>query len=194
MSKHAQNDYPIHDLLRTRWSPRAFTDQAVANADLLSLFEAARWSPSGGNSQPWAFVVTQRDTEDHTKLLSTLMERNALWARHAPVLALAAALPNPRTGTLNKYSYYDVGQAVAHLSVQATALDLYVHQMAGFDAARARQLLQIPENCEPMIALAIGLLGDPDKLPDDLREREKAPRTRKPVAEFVFRGQWGVAW
>jgi nitroreductase len=191
MQKPAATQYPIHDLLKTRWSPRAFSDQPVDEPILLSLFEAARWSPSANNAQPWAFVVaTQDDPESHAKLVETLIGFNALWAGSVPVLVLVAAWLNPQAGPANRYAFYDVGQAVAHLSVQATALGLHVHQMAGFDAAKARDLFAVPDDYEPITVIAIGYLGDPAALQEALRERELAPRTRKSLTEFVHRGRW----
>ncbi len=191
MEKQAETTYSIHDLLRSRWSPRAFSSRPVPEEELLRLFEAARWSPSAVNSQPWAFIVTRKSDPDcFAGLAGTLTGRNQLWAPNAPVLVLAVAMPDPRTGAPGKYSYYDLGQAVAHLSIQASALGLHVHQMGGFDAERARQLFEIPEGCEPMTVIAIGYLGNVDDLPEDLREREQAPRVRKPVADFVFQNHW----
>ena len=192
MEKPADTRYDIHDLLKARWSPRAFAARPVEEQKLMSLFEAARWSPSGGNSQPWAFVVvTSDDGEVRASLVETMSGHNREWATHAPVLVLSVALPNPRTGVLGRFSYYDVGQAVAHLSVQAGALGLYVHQMAGFDGDKARRVLELPDTCEPMTLIAIGYYGDYNDLPDTLRERELAARSRKPIAEFVYRGRWG---
>src|SRR3974377_1979533 len=134
MNKSAQTHYPILDFLKNRWSPRAFAARSVELEKLLSLFEAARWSPSGGNLQPWAFIVTKRsEPEAFEKLLGTLSERNRVWAQHAPVLVLTVVRRERAPGQPNLWAMYDVGQAVAHLSVQASALGLAVHQMAGFD-------------------------------------------------------------
>ncbi|HEY3289882.1 MAG TPA: nitroreductase family protein [Anaerolineae bacterium] len=193
MQNPAQNEHPIHELLQARWSPRAFSNQQVEPEKLLALFEAARWSPSGGNSQPWSFiVVTQNDREIFDKLVNTTSGRNMAWSRLAPVLVLTVAKPG-RPGTpIGRYSYYDAGQSVAHLSLQASALGLYVHQMAGFDNAKVRELFQLPAETEPMTLIAIGYYGDAENLPQDLRERETMPRTRKPLSEFVYGPQWGA--
>jgi nitroreductase len=191
IQKLAQTIYPIHELLRTRWSPRAYATRPVEEEKLLSLFEAARWAPSGGNGQPWAFIVTKRsDSGCYQALLSTLTGQNPTWAQNAPVLVVSVALPNQRTGTLTRFSYYDVGQAVAHLTVQASALGLSVHQMGGFNAEQVRQLLELPEGTEPLTVFAIGYMGEANDLPEALRERELAARTRKPLGEFVFEGRW----
>jgi len=194
MDKSAQTNYPIHDILKKRWSPRAFSAQPVARETLLSLFEAARWAPSAMNLQPWSFVLTSKDEpQAYERLFASLGERNQVWAQSAPVLALAVARREREPGKPNNSALYDTGQAVAHLSAQAGALDLYVHQMGGFDKDKARLACGLPEGFEPVVVLAIGYLGDPDGLPDDVRERELGPRARKPLSEVVFDGAWQVA-
>ncbi len=191
MNKSAHTQYPILDLLKNRWSPRAFAAQPVEREKLLSLFEAARWSPSGGNVQPWSFIVTNRsEPEAFEKLLSTLSEGNRIWAKAAPVLVLTVVQRERGAGRPNPWAAYDVGQAVAHLSVQASAVGLAVHQMGGFDAAQAAQLFALPQGYEPLTVFAIGYAGDPALLPEKLREREMETRSRKPLSEFVFDGAW----
>ena len=191
MNKSAQTQYPILDFLKNRWSPRAFAARPVELHKLLSLFEAARWSPSGGNQQPWSFIVTnQTEREPFEKLLGTLNERNQDWAKHAPVLVLSVVQRERAVGQPNPWATYDVGQAVAHLSVQATALGLVVHQMAGFDRQKAAELFALPEGYDALTVFAIGYEGDPATLPAGLRERELEQRSRKPLNEFVFDGAW----
>ena len=193
MKKPAPSDFPVHELIRERWSPRAFADKPVPKDVLRSIFEAARWAPSSFNEQPWAYIVaTKDDKENFEKLLSVLVDFNVQWAKSAPVLALAVAkLTFANNNALNRNAQYDTGAATALLSVEATARGLAVHQMAGFDAERARQAFGIPKGWEPIAALAIGYPGDPASLPAPLKDREMAPRTRKPIAEFVMAGQWG---
>jgi len=160
---------------------------------LRSIFEAARWAPSSNNEQPWAYIVaTKDDRENFEKMLSVLVEFNVQWARSAPVLALAVArLTFAKNNAPNRNAQYDTGAATALLSVEATARGLAVHQMAGFDPEKARRVFGIPAGWEPMAALAIGYPGDPASLPPPLKDREMAPRTRNPIAEFVMAGQWG---
>lgn len=193
MEKPAVTQYPIHDLLRKRWSPRAFSDRRVEPDRLRSLLEAARWAPSSNNEQPWSFIVVTKENEaEHGRLLSCLVEGNSLWAQHASVLMVSVArMSFEEGGELNRHAYYDVGQAVADLSVQATALGLMVHQMAGFHPDKVRELYGIPKEYEPVAAIALGYPGDPESLPERLKQRELAPRERKPLAEFVFSGRWG---
>ncbi len=191
MSKSAAVRYPILDILKNRWSPRAFAARPVESEKLLSLFEAARWSPSGNNQQPWAFIVTQPiEREPFEKLLGTLSERNQVWAKDAPVLVLSIVQPERAPGQPNPWAAYDVGQAVAHLSVQASAVGLAVHQMAGFDRQQAAKLFALPPGYEALTVFAIGYAGDAAALPAGLRERELEPRSRKPLSDFVFDGAW----
>jgi len=193
MQKPAPSDFPVHELIRERWSSRAFADKPVPQDVLRSIFEAARWAPSSNNEQPWAYIVaTKDDRENFEKMLSVLVEFNVQWARSAPVLALAVArLTFAKNNAPNRNAQYDTGAATALLSVEATARGLAVHQMAGFDPEKARRVFGIPAGWEPIAALAIGYPGDPASLPPPLKDREMAPRTRNPIAEFVMAGQWG---
>lgn len=193
MRKPAATDAPIHELIRERWSPRAFSDKRVAPEVLRSLFEAARWAASSSNEQPWAYLVaTKDDGEIFAKMVGVLVEFNADWAKHAPVLALSVAhLKMERDGKPNRVALHDVGTATAQLTFEANARGLFVHQMAGFSAEKARDTFGIPEDWEPVAAIAIGYPGNADSLPQKLRERELAPRTRKPLKEFVMSGSWG---
>jgi len=193
MQKPAPTEFPVHDLIRDRWSPRAFADKAVPPEVLRSLFEAARWAPSSSNEQPWAYIVATRDDrENFEKMLSVLVEFNANWAKNAPVLALAIAeLAFAKNNAPNRNAQYDTGAATALLSVEATARGLAVHQMAGFDPDKARQVFEIPAGWDAIAAIAIGYPGDPESLPQPLRDRELAPRVRKPLSTFVMTGRWG---
>ncbi|MFQ4144851.1 nitroreductase family protein [Chlorogloeopsis sp. ULAP02] len=190
--KLAQTQYPIHELIRSRWSPRAFADRPVEQDKLLSVLEAARWAPSSYNYQPWSFIVATKDEPtQYSLLLSTLIEFNQGWAKNAPVLIIAVAQTITNDGKTNRHAFHDVGLAIENLVIQATALGLSVHQMAGFDVDSARKQYQIPDGYEPATAIAIGYAGDPQSLSDGLRDRELALRVRKPLKEFVFTEQWG---
>jgi nitroreductase len=184
---------PLHELLANRRSPRAFAERPIESDKLVSLFEAARWSPSSANEQPWRFIVaTKDDSRVFSSIVESLMEGNRRWAERAPMLVLALAQSTySKSGKAYQHSWYDLGQSVALLSVEATALGLAVHQMGGFDADKARQLLSIPEGFEPVVVFAVGYSDQPATLPDDLRERELAPRARKQLQDFVFTEEWG---
>ncbi len=194
MNRRADTRFPIHDLIAARQSPLAFQDRAVAPVILGSLFEAARWAPSSFNEQPWYFAVARREDRDgFERLASCLVEANARWATKAPVLALSIAkLSFARNGKPNRHAWHDVGLAVGGLLVQAQALGLGVHQMAGFDPVRARTALAIPPGCEPVAMIAIGFPDTADALPPDLAERERAPRARQQLASFVFGARFGT--
>lgn len=191
--KRTDTDHQVHPLIEQRWSPRAFSDQPVENYKLKQLFEAARWAPSCYNEQPWHFIVATRDQpEAYEKILDSLVNFNRQWAQTAPVLMLTVTRNNfAQNGKDNDHAWYDLGQAVANLSLQATDLDLYVHQMAGFSQEQARNYFDIPNDYEPATAIAIGYLGDPDQLDDPLAEKENTPSSRKPLDDFVFTGEWG---
>jgi nitroreductase len=192
MHKAAPTELPIHELIRERWSPRAFSDKRVPPEILRSLFEAARWAPSSNNEQPWVYLVTTKDdTENFAKMVGVLVEFNANWAKHAPVLALSVAHLMMRDGKPNRVALHDVGSASAQLTLEANSRGLFVHQMAGFYVEKAREAFGIPPDWEPVAAMAMGYPGSPDALPQRLRERELAPRTRKPLEEFVMTGTWG---
>jgi nitroreductase len=184
---------PIHDLLANRRSPRAFSERPIEPEKLLSLFEAARWSPSSANEQPWRFIVaTNNDSRVFSAIVELLMEGNRRWADRAPMLVLALAQSTySKTDRPYHHSWYDLGQSVALLSVQATALGLVVHQMGGFDGDKARQLLSIPDGFSPVVVFAVGYADQAGILTDDLRKREQAPRSRKLLQDFVFTEEWG---
>jgi nitroreductase len=191
-NKLADADHPLHPLLHQRWSPRAFAPRPVEQGKLLSLLEAARWSPSGGNKQPWSFIVgAQGDGATYQRLVSCLNRGNAEWATAAPVLILSVAQTVTDDGNPMRYAFHDLGMAEMSLLVQAVAVGLHAHPMAGFSAERARAEFAIPEGFEPVLMLAIGYLGDPGQLNEQRRSQELAPRTRKPLSAFIFAERWG---
>ncbi len=193
MEKPAKTKYPIHELLLRRWSPVAFSDRRVGPETLGSLLEAARWAPSSFNEQPWSFIVATKDNpRECERMLGCLIEFNQQWARKAPVLMLTvASLKFARNQKDNRHAFHDVGLAAANLVVQATSLGLVVHQMAGILPDKAREVFGIPEGHEAVTGIALGYPGDAAKLDEKLRRREQAPRSRKPLEEFVFTGRWG---
>jgi nitroreductase len=193
MVKPADTQHPIHDLIKRRWSPRAFSDQQIDAEKLHMLLEAARWAPSSNNEQPWRFIIANKDHEtEWNRLLACLVEGNRKWAYRAPVLILSVASLNFQDdSTPNRHALHDTGMAVENLVLQATALGLATHQMAGFDVEKARADLKIPSGYEPVAMIAVGYPGDLAFLPDRLRERELQPRSRQPISEWTFSGQWG---
>lgn len=192
MSKSAATDYPVHELIAKRWSPRAFADKPVERDKLRSLLEAARWAASSFNEQPWHFIVASKEQpEEFQRLLECLVDGNIAWAKEAPVLMLSVAKLNfERNGKPNRHALHDLGLAVGNLSLQASALGLYLHQMAGFHVDKARETFKIPEGFEPVTAIALGYVGDAHTPHDGLRDNESPPRSRKKLADFVFEGKW----
>jgi nitroreductase len=186
-------DHPVHEFVARRWSPYAFSDRRVARADLLSLFEAARWAPSSYNEQPWSYIVaTKDDAEHYERVLSCLIELNQTWAKAAPVLALGVVtLRFKRNDKPNKAAVHDLGLAAGNLLFEATARGLSVHQMIGINPDRARELFAIPEGSEAYTGIAIGYPDESDEAPEALRLRDQMPRIRKPLDEFVFGAEWG---
>lgn len=192
--KKAKADHPILEVLAERWSPYGFEDRSVSDADLRSLFEAARWAASSYNEQPWNYLVATRDNPpEFERVLSCLVEANQAWARNAPVLVLAVvSLQFAKNKQDNRAAVHDLGLAAGNLVVEATARGLSVHHMIGILPDKAREVYKIPEHFEAWTALAIGYKADPTKLPDALQERDLAPRQRKRLSKFVFTGQWGA--
>ncbi len=194
MEKPAPISHPIHELLARRWSPHAFDARPVAPEKLARLFEAARWSASCFNEQPWSFIVVKKQNpSEYQAMLECLVEGNRSWASSAPVLMISvASLQFARNGHPNRHGYHDVGQAAAQLALQAVAEGLCVHQMAGFDVEKARLLYHIPPAHDPVAAFALGYPGDVNSLPDSIKQRTLAPRARKPIEQFVFAAKWGI--
>jgi nitroreductase len=192
--KPAPTAVPVHELVAHRWSPRAFDGRAVEPEKLRSLFEAARWAASAYNAQPWFFLVAAKDDPGNfQRILDCFVEFNQGWAKHAPAVAISVArLKFEHNGQPNRHAYHDVGQAAAHLALQAAAFGIQIHQMAGIDPEKARATFAIPEGYEAVAGIALGYPGDPASLPDPLRERELAPRERKPLSAFIFTGSWGT--
>ena len=185
---------PIADLFSLRRSPRAFDERRpVDRHTLLSLLEAARWAPSSRNEQPWQYVVfDQSQAAAREQARACLTDGNA-WARKAPVLVLSVARDDfTRDGTPNRHAHHDVGLATANLALQAVALGLAVHQMAGFDADRARREFGIPPGFTPMAMIAVGYpyRGPLEDLPENIRAYEQRARLRRPLRDIAFAGRW----
>jgi nitroreductase len=177
----------IHRLLAERWSPRSYDPAHELSDDTVErLLEAARWSPSASNTQPWRFLVAHRGTAVHAALLGTLVEFNQLWAKNASALILIGALTEKEDGTPLKWSAYDTGQAAAHLTTQAQDEGLWTHQMAGFDPEAVRTAFALPARITPLVVMAVGDRADAELLPPPLAEREVAPRVRQPIEELLI--------
>jgi nitroreductase len=192
--KQAATDEEVLHVVRKRWSPRSFSDREVSTADLRKVFEAARWAPSSFNEQPWRYLVGMRNSETYKKIAAALGEFNQAWALSAPVLILGAASKRfSHNHAENVYGYYDLGAASGFMTLQAAALGLHTHQMAGFDHDGARKAFQIPEDYVLGSVMALGYQGEPSALNrEKMLDQETTPRSRKPLNEIVF-SAWGVA-
>jgi nitroreductase len=186
--KHAPRVEGVLPIFHTRWSPRSFSDREVRPDDLARVFEAARWTASSSNEQPWRFLVGTRGSEAYKKIFDSLVPFNQTWAAKAPVLILGVAKTKfSHNDTPNRVALYDLGAAASYLTLQATALGLATHQMAGFDPDAARKAFGVPEDFLIGAVIALGYQDEPSALPNEkFRSQETAPRQRKPLKDFVF--------
>ncbi len=192
-NKTADTKFGLHPVLANRWSPRAFDGRPIENEKIYRMLDAARWSPSASNEQPWRFIIGFKGDETYQKLFDTFVEFNQLWTKTAPVLVLCVAdtMSTKNPGKPNPTHAYDLGQAVAHLSFQAHADGLHVHQMSGFDMKKAALAFEVPERFKVVSAIALGYIGNPEVLHPNLKEMELANRERRPLIENVFTEKFG---
>ncbi len=189
--KHGPKESGVAELILERWSPRAFADREVGDAELKKLFEAARWAASSYNEQPWRFFLGRKGDRTYAGIFDTLIVFNQAWAKAAPVLILSIGKKTfTQSGKPNHYALHDTGAATANLALEATALGLHTHSMAGFDFEKARTTFNIPDDYDLGAVTAVGYQGDPSSLADQQRQMEESPRLRKPLGEFVFQA-WG---
>jgi nitroreductase len=188
MQKSAQIEHPLLDVIHKRRSKRAYSDKAIDQGTIDSLFEAARWAPSSNNEQPWVYIYAKKDQPElWNKLFETLNESNKVWAENAQLLVLSVIRKNYlRNDQPNSSAKYDLGAANAFLSLQATHVGLNVHQLGGFNRQKATENMVIPETHEPVIIMAIGYPGIAESLPENLKVRELAPNERYTKDSFVM--------
>jgi nitroreductase len=192
LNKPAETSRPIEGVIRDRWSPRAFTEQPVTMDQLLAVLEAGRWTASSNNVQPWRFIVATREDEAAHAKAVTGFGRNGRWAKLAPVLMFVLSRKTNDAGQPHMHSWYDAGAAGTTMMLQATAMGLVMHTAGGIDRDFIRANYGVPDDCEICTGIALGYQGGPELLPDDLAEREKQPRTRKPLSEIVFGDAYGT--
>jgi nitroreductase len=195
IKKQAITDLPINDLSKNRWSPRAFDpNRPVSHNQLLTLAEAARWTQSCYNEQPWRFIICDRNTdiEAYNKLLGCLVEFNQAWASNAPVLiAVISYTKFSMNGDYNRWSQYDCGAAAASLCYEAVHQGLVAHQMGGFDEKKLAKEFDLPPDHIPMAVIAVGYQGELADLKEQFHESELAERKRRPLQEDFFLSSWG---
>jgi nitroreductase len=194
LEKKAETSVPIHELLARRWSPRAYDPtRPVAAEQLKALLEAGRWAPSCNGDEPWRYLVWERNRDPlgWQKAFDCLTGSNQAWVRNAPLLMLSCAgskfVHNDKP---NRWAQHDTGMASLSIVLQAVALGLIAHQMAGFDADKARAAFRIPDDFTPMAMIAIGYQAEPATLPPDIKAKELAPRKRRPLRERFFGTEW----
>lgn len=196
MKPALKTKYPVHELIQKRWSPRAFSERPIEKEKILSMFEAARWAASCYNEQPWNFIfATKENHEDFNNLFDCLVESNKIWAHKAPLLIMTIAKTIfDHNKKLNKHAFHDIGLSIGNLTLQATSMNLYVHQMAGFNKVKAKLRFKLPEYFEPISMIAVGYLGEIDSLTDSLKELEILPQKRKDLKRVLFEGTWGNSY
>lgn len=183
----AQTSAPVLPTLAERWSPRAFDDShSLPEGALRGIFEAARWAPSASNTQPWRFILARRGSESFEKIAQHLVGFNQSWAVKAAALIVNVTETADAEGNERVWAEYDLGQAVAHLTVQAQSEGLHLHQMGGFDRAGIAAAFDLEDRMLPVSITAVGAVGSPDDLPEPLRERELAPRSRFDLDDLML--------
>ena len=183
----------IHPFISERKSIRAFANKKIDDVTLLQLFEAARWAPSSLNEQPWRFIVAKKQGRDSfEKILSCLNESNRVWAQNSAVLIITLAKKNFSEKNIpNTHALHDLGLAIGNLSLQATAMHLFLHQMGGINREKIREVFEVPDDFEIVSVIAGGYKGNPESLPENLRQREVQQRHRKNLDELIFSGTFG---
>jgi nitroreductase len=184
----------ISPIFINRWSPRAFDESGISESELLQFLEAARWTPSAYNAQPWRFIYARRGTAHWQPFLDLLVPYNRDWAARASALVFALAAqkftPSGATEAIETgYAAYDTGAAVAYLTLQASISGWHSHIVAGFDKEATKKLLHVPEDHDVVSAVVIGKLGNPETLPPALKERE-TPTPREPLQNLVAEGRF----
>ncbi|MFH0762064.1 MAG: nitroreductase family protein [Bacteroidota bacterium] len=184
--KKAKTIFPVLDLLRERWSPRSFTPDPISEIQMNTLLEAASWSFSASNLQPWYYYYSQCGTHGFDTILNCLVPANQVWAKNAAVLMVSLAKKEREPGKPNIWSKHDLGAANMLMILQALSMNIYGHLMGGFDQAKIIEAIGIDISVyEPVACIALGYRGDPEKLDSPFRERELEVRTRKPIAEIL---------
>ena len=191
----APTNIAIHDLIKRRWSPRAFDPtRPVTREQLKVLLEAGRWAPSCNGDEPWRYLIWDkgRDPAGWQKAFDCLSENNKKWVKNVPLLMLSCAGDKfEATGKPNRWTQHDTGAASVSVALQATAMGLIVHQMGGWDADKARAAFDIPAEYTPIAMIAVGYQASPDILDEETKAKELRPRGRKPLAERFYEGGWG---
>ncbi len=187
---HRKSDHPIHPLILNRWSARSMTGESLTDGEILSLFEAARWAPSSYNNQPWRFLYAKRETHHWPKFFDLLIDFNKQWCEKAALLGLIVSHKTFEKNNKQSPTHsLDAGSAWENLGLEGTGRGFVVHGMEGFDYAKARQVLKVPDSYEVLAMFAVGKKAPKESLPPELEKRE-IPGPRKKVEEFAFEGEF----
>ena len=182
----------INELIKNRFSPRAFSNKEVTEKEVVTLLKAASLAASSYNEQPWRFIyATKSNTTAFTNILDCIMEFNLPWAKNAAGFIICVVKDNLTLNDKpNSHAWHDMGLAIGNLSIQAQDMDIYLRQIGGFYADKTKEILNIPEGYTPISAIALGYLGDVNDLPKELQERENIAKEFKPFDELIFNGEW----
>ncbi len=186
--KIAKTIYPVLDVIKNRWSARAFSNKSINDEELNTLFEAASWAASANNEQSWQYIYAKKETGAFDNIWNCLLPGNQPWAKHAAALIVAVARKTfEANNAVNAYAGHDLGMANAHLLLQARTMNIYCHPMAGFNKIKLTENLNLSDNQEAFCVIATGFLADAETLEEPFKTRELTERKRKNIAEFTFK-------
>jgi len=179
----------ILEIIQERWSPYSFSSTPVEEFKLKAMFEAAGYAPSCNNEQPWMFVYsTQKEVKIFNDYLGFLVDSNRVWAKDAYALVISMARTKfSYNNKPNRHAFHDTGMAVSNLLIQALAMDVYVHQMAGYSVDKVKDYFKLNDDIEPVAMMAVGYMGDGVSLSPELLKRDEKRRPRKSANEFTFK-------
>jgi nitroreductase len=185
-----KTEYPVVELFLSRWSARSFSDQPVSEAELMTIFDAARWAQNSYNNQPWRYIYSRNGSSSWQKFLDLLVPGNQIWAQKAQVLVLVISKKTFDYDNSPSVTHsFDAGASAQLMSLQAASMDIICHGMEGFDYERARKELKVPDGYTVEAMFAIGKLGKKEDLPEKLQKSE-TPSSRKPLKEFIAEGEF----
>jgi nitroreductase len=179
----------VLDIIKNRWSPVSFSSKPVEDYKLKAILEAAGYAPSSMNEQPWLFIMTTRnEPEIFDRFIDLLNDGNRIWAKNAYALIISLArMKHIYKDRPNKYAFHDTGMAVSNMLIQATSMDVFIHQMGGFSTEKAKQYFRLDEGIEPVAIMAVGYMDDGTGLSEELFERDSKRKPRKNISEYAFR-------
>ncbi len=186
--KIAKTNYPVIDLITTRWSARSFSEKEITQEDLLTLIEAGSWAFSANNEQPWRVIKAHKGSETFQKIVDCLMPGNSPWAKHAAAFVVSIAKTDfEKEGhPYNATAEHDLGAFNAMMILQARSMDIYAHPMGGFDHPKLKEVFDLSDNLKPIVVIALGYIDTPEKLQEPYKTREITVRTRKSLNEIIL--------